>query len=118
LADNDIPREGPVREPDCLIVFTTLPLDHDAATFAATLVSERLAACVSVLGEADSTYTWEGRVERSRERQVLIKTTAARWPALVDRIGQLHPYAVPEILAVPISDGLPAYLQWVSHATI
>jgi periplasmic divalent cation tolerance protein len=100
------------------MVFTTLPLDLDAAVFAATLVSERHAACVTVLGEADSTYTWQGRLERSRERQVLIKTAAARWPALVERIGQLHPYQVPEVIAVPISHGLPAYLRWVSDATI
>lgn len=105
-------------ETDCLLVFTTLPVDHDAATFATVLVSERLAACVNILGEVDSTYAWEGRVERSRERQVLIKTTAARWPALADRIGRLHPYQVPEIIALRIGDGLPAYLRWVSQSTI
>ncbi len=105
-------------ETDCLVVFTTLPADHDAAPFAAALVSERLAACVSVLGEADSTYWWEGRVERSRERAVLIKTTAGRWPALAERISALHPYEVPELVAAPISAGLPAYLQWVRDSTI
>ena len=105
-------------EADCLLVLTTLPLDSDAAALAATLVSERLAACVSVLSEVDSTYAWEGRVERGRERQILIKTTVARWPALVERIRQRHPYDVPEIIAVPISAGYPPYLRWVSDATI
>jgi periplasmic divalent cation tolerance protein len=107
-----------VTESECLLVLTTLPADHDAGAFAAALVTERLAACVSVLGMTDSTYSWEGRVERSRERQVLIKTTAARWPALADRIGQLHPYEVPELVAVPICAGLPTYLRWVSQSTI
>ena len=101
-----------------LLVLTTLPADHDAEALAMALVSERLAACVSVLGDMQSTYWWEGRVERSPERQVLIKTTAARWPQLVERIGRLHPYGVPEIIAVPIHAGLPAYLRWVSEVTI
>ncbi len=105
-------------ESDCVLVFTTLPADHDAAAFAAALVSERLAACATVLGEADSTYSWQGRVERSRERPVLIKTTADKWPALAERIRALHPYEVPELVAVPISAGLPAYLRWVRESTI
>ena len=105
-------------EAECLLVFTTVPLDHDAAAFAETLVAGRLAACVSVLGEVDSTYTWHGRVERSRERQILIKTTAARWPALVEAVCRLHPYEVPELVAAPVAAGLPAYVRWVSDATI
>jgi periplasmic divalent cation tolerance protein len=107
-----------VSEVECLLVFTTVPLDFDAAAFAQALVSARAAACVTVLGEADSTYTWNGRVERSRERQVLIKTAPARWPALVEAVRRLHPYEVPELVAVPVTDGLPAYLRWVSGATI
>ena len=105
-------------ETNYLLVLTTLPLDHDAGAFAEALVADRLAACVNVFGEVDSTYRWEGRIERSRERQVLIKTTAERWPALVERIGQLHPYDVPEIIAVPLSDGSAPYLRWVSEVTI
>jgi periplasmic divalent cation tolerance protein len=107
-----------VSEVACLLVFTTVPVDLDTTAFAEALVSNRLAACVSVLGEAHSTYTWNGRVECSRERQVLIKTTPARWPALVDAVRRLHPYEVPELIAVPVAAGLAAYLRWVSDATI
>ncbi len=105
-------------EAECLVVFTTVPLDFDVAAFAQFLVSDRLAACVTVLGEVDSTYAWKGRVECSRERQILIKTAPARWPALVEAVRRQHPYEVPEIIAVPVTEGLPAYLRWVSGATI
>jgi periplasmic divalent cation tolerance protein len=107
-----------VSEAEHRLVFTTVPLDVDAAAFAEALVLDRLAACVSVIGEAESTYAWEGRVERSRERQVIIKTTSARWPALVEEVRRLHPYDVPELVAVAVTAGLPAYLRWVSDATI
>jgi periplasmic divalent cation tolerance protein len=110
--------EASVNQADYLLVLTTLPAGHDTAAFAQTLVSERLAACVSILGDAQSTYWWEGRVEQNPERQLLIKTTAARWPQLAQRIRDLHPYEVPEILAVPVHAGLPAYLGWVSEVTI
>ena len=79
---------------------------------ARTLVDERLAACVSLLGEATSIYRWQGAVETAQEVPLLIKTTTTRWPALRDRIAALHPYEVPEILALPVTDGLPAYLAW------
>jgi periplasmic divalent cation tolerance protein len=107
-----------VNEAECLLVFTTLPVGHDAAALATALVAKRLAACVSILGEVDSTYAWQGRIECSRERLILIKTQAGRWPALVEEIRGLHPYEVPEIIAVPITAGLPSYLRWVSDATI
>jgi periplasmic divalent cation tolerance protein len=110
--------EGAVSEAACLLVFTTVPVALNVAAFAEALVSDRLAACVSVLGEADSTYAWNGRVERSRERQVLIKTTPARWPALVEAVCRLHPYEVPELIGVPVTEGLATYLRWVSDATI
>ena len=105
-------------EPDHVVVLTTLPIDHDASAFASRLVEEQLAACVTVLGEVLSVYRWEGRVMSERERQLMIKTTAARMPALTARMTELHPYDVPEILAMPVHRGLPAYLQWVSEMTI
>ena len=105
-------------QPDYLLILTTLPVDHDAPGFAARLVEDRLAACVTILGEVLSVYRWEGRITQDRERQVLIKTTAARAPALTARITELHPYRVPEIVAVPVQGGLEAYLRWVSEMTI
>lgn len=105
-------------EPDHVVVLTTLPVDHDASAFAAQLVEERLAACVTVLGDVQSTFRWEGRVTCERERQLIVKTTAVRAPALTARICELHPYNVPELIVVPVQGGLPAYLRWVSEMTI
>jgi len=92
-------------DPDVMIVLTTVP---DAA-----LVGERLAACVTALGPARSTYRWQGAVESADELPLLVKTTAAGWPALRARLRELHPYDVPEMLALRVADGWPAYLDWV-----
>jgi len=101
-----------------VLVLTTLPPDLAGATaFARTLVEERLAACVNVLGEMRSVYTWQGRVEDEAERQILVKTTRDRLEALWARVQELHPYEVPEFLVVPIVDGSAAYLRWVRDAT-
>ena len=100
-----------------LLVFTNLPDRAAAQALAAALIERRLAACVNVLGECTSVYRWKGQVESSAEVPVLIKTTAARYPALEQAIRGLHPYEVPEIVAVPISHGLPQYLDWVATET-
>jgi periplasmic divalent cation tolerance protein len=105
-------------QPEHVVVLTTLPSGHDARAFAASLVEARLAACVNVLAEMESVYRWNDRIEHDRERQVVIKTTAARLAALTERIGQVHPYDVPEIVVIPIVDGSHAYLRWVSEVTI
>ncbi len=100
-------------QPQAVIVLTTWPADRDAAPLA-TLVEERLAACVNILSEMDSIYRWGGAVERERERQVLIKTAAPRLEALLARIRELHPYEVPELLAVPVTGGSEPYLSWLA----
>ena len=97
---------------DYVIVLTTLPLEMDPASFARTLVEERLVACVNVLPAMTSTYWWEGKVEEASERQVVMKTEAARVKALRDRIQQLHPYDVPEFLVITAT-GSDAYLGWI-----
>jgi periplasmic divalent cation tolerance protein len=98
----------------CLIVLTTLPADgHDPAHFARTLVERRLAACVSVLAPMQSTYRWQGHVEQAAEHQVLIKTTNDRLSDLTHALTELHPYDVPELLVLPVSDGGDAYLAWI-----
>lgn len=84
---------------------------------AESLVHERLAACVSVMPGVRSVYRWEGRVERADEALLLVKTGAGRVPALVERLQALHPYELPEILAVEAAGGLPAYLAWVAAQT-
>ena len=98
---------------DCYQVSTTLDSEAAAATMAAALVEERLAACVQVLGPVRSTYRWQGTVEQATEWLCLAKTAGARLPALLARVRALHGYTVPEIVATPIVDGDPGYLDWV-----
>ncbi|MFM1991152.1 MAG: hypothetical protein RJA99_4109 [Pseudomonadota bacterium] len=98
---------------DVTIVLTTVPDAASAERIARALVDERLAACVTALGPARSTYRWQGAVEVADELPLLIKTTAAAWPTLRARLRALHPYEVPEMLAWRAADGWPAYLDWV-----
>lgn len=84
---------------------------------AQTLVEERLAACVNIVPGVRSVYRWQGRLERDDESLIMIKTTAQRYGALQDRLRSLHPYELPEIVAVPITTGLADYLHWIGEAT-
>ena len=103
---------------DVVLVLTTLPADLESANrFARTVVEERLAACVNVSAPLRSIYRWKGEVEEEDERQLTIKTTAARVQSLIARIQELHPYDVPEILVLPIADGGDAYLTWIRAST-
>jgi len=95
------------------IVLTTLGAGADAAAFARTLVEERLAACVNVIGPVTSIYRWNGKVEQDAEQQLVIKTTIARLEALEARVKALHPYDVPEFLVLRAVGGSDAYLAWV-----
>jgi periplasmic divalent cation tolerance protein len=99
-----------------VIVLTTWPASSDAGAFARTLVDERLAACVNVLAEMQSTYRWKGAVEVDAERQILIKTTEARLAELEARVRALHPYELPEFLLLR-AGGPDAYMAWVASAT-
>ncbi len=101
---------------DCLLALTTCPDTDSAAAIARTLVDEHLAACVTRLPGAMSTYRWQEKVEDDAEILLLIKTTDTRWPALRERLVELHPYDVPELIALPMADGLPAYLDWVHQS--
>ena len=103
--------------PDVVIVLTTWPAGEDAAPTAATLVEERLAACVNLLPDMESTYRWKNAVEYAHERQMIIKTTRPRVDELIVRLKQLHPYDVPEALVVPVVGGSEAYLAWVGECT-
>lgn len=103
--------------PEVLAVFTNAPDETVAGTIAATLVESGLAACVNVLAPCRSVYRWEGAVEQTREVPLLIKTTRARYPEVQAAILAAHPFAVPEIIALPVEFGLPAYLEWVEAET-
>lgn len=100
-----------------LLVLTTMPDSASAQKLANFLVSEQLAACVNILAPCVSVYQWQGKLENSTEIPLMIKSSSARYPALEAAIRSQHPYELPEILHVPISGGLPAYLDWISQHT-
>ncbi|MDR2638024.1 MAG: divalent-cation tolerance protein CutA [Zoogloeaceae bacterium] len=102
---------------DCLFVLTTLPDAASGERLATALVEEGLAACVSVLAGCHSVYRWQGRVERAGETPLLVKTHAARYADVEAFIRARHPYELPEIVALPVANGLPAYLDWIAQAT-
>ena len=101
---------------NALLCLTTCPDLDTAQRIADALVEERLAACVNLLPGMQSTYRWQGKVEHAAEVLLLAKTTRVRMPALQERIVALHPYELPEVLAVE-AGGLPAYLQWIARET-
>lgn len=102
---------------DVLLVMSSLPDPAAAQQLARTLVERRLAACVSVLAPGRSVYRWQGSVEEAAEVPLLIKTTAGRYAELESALRALHPYELPEIIAVPVTHGLPGYLDWVAGET-
>jgi periplasmic divalent cation tolerance protein len=96
-----------------LLVLTNLPERAAAERLADLLVERKLAACVNILAPCRSVYRWKGAVQRDEEHPMLIKTTAERYAALEQALRAEHPYEVPEIIALPVERGLPAYLDWV-----
>lgn len=100
-----------------LLLFTNLPDAESARQLAAALIEERLAACVNILAPCRSVYRWEGEIEEAEEVPLLVKTTVERYPALEAAVRARHPYELPEIIAVPVEHGLPAYLDWVATET-
>lgn len=102
---------------DALLCLCTCPDPATARQLAETLVDERLAACVNIVPGLRSVYRWQGATHCDEETLLLIKTTRARYPALQARLPALHPYELPELVAVEVADGLPAYLRWLADAT-
>jgi periplasmic divalent cation tolerance protein len=100
-----------------LLVLTSLPDRAAAERLAGALIEQRVAACVNILSPCQSVFRWKSAVQREEEHPVLIKTTAERYDALEAAILAGHPYELPEIIAVPIERGLPAYLAWVDAET-
>ena len=100
-----------------LLAFCTCPNEVVAEAIADILVGEKLAACVNLLPGIRSIYAWQGEIQRDAEVMLLIKTSTARLVALTQRLPELHPYDLPEIIAIPVSHGLPPYLEWVLACT-
>jgi periplasmic divalent cation tolerance protein len=103
---------------DTLLLFTNLPDRESALRLARVLIEARSAACVNVLGGCTSVYRWQGATETAEEVPVLIKTRASLYETVERTIREQHPYQVPEIIAVPVARGLPAYLEWVESETL
>ncbi|GGI92790.1 divalent ion tolerance protein CutA [Deinococcus wulumuqiensis] len=95
-----------------LVVLVTLPPER-ASELARTLVAERLAGCVNLLPGVQSVYRWDGDVAEEPETLLLIKTVGEQYPALEARIKSLHPYEVPEIVALPFDRASPEFLSWL-----
>lgn len=100
-----------------LVVLMTAPSEEVAANLGRTLVEERLAACVNIVPRLRSIYAWRGKVEDEAEVLCLVKTRAALWEALRTRVLALHPYEVPELVALRPAEVSPAYLAWVNGET-
>ena len=100
---------------EVLLVLTYLPDRDSAQRVAQSLIENRAAACVNILAECNSVYRWEGKVENASEVPLLIKTTRSAYARVEELIQSLHPYELPEIIAVSVADGLPVYLQWLTQ---
>ena len=103
------------RSEDPLLVYCTCPDEASAQLVASTLVDEGLAACVNILPGIQSVYRWEGKRERAQEHLLIIKTLRSAYRQLESTIVQRHPYELPEIIAVPITQGLAGYLAWIDN---
>ncbi|KLJ02413.1 divalent-cation tolerance protein CutA [Luteimonas sp. FCS-9] len=100
-----------------LVCLSTCPDDASAQRLAQALVEDRLAACVNIVPGVRSVYRWDGRVHAEAETLLVIKTTDACLAALTARLPTLHPYDVPELVALPVAGGLADYLHWIDAET-
>jgi periplasmic divalent cation tolerance protein len=101
---------------DKRIVLSTTGSEDEARKIARHLVERQLAACVNIVPQIESIYSWQGKVESSQEWLLLIKTTAERFPAVRDALLQLHSYELPECIAIGVEDGSANYLQWIEDS--
>jgi periplasmic divalent cation tolerance protein len=97
------------------LVLNTCPDAGTARRIAAALVERQLAACVNIIAGVESVYRWQGKVESDSEHLLVIKCSRDAYPALEQALAELHPYELPEIVAVPIEAGLPGFLDWINN---
>jgi periplasmic divalent cation tolerance protein len=106
-----------MRNSPLIVILVTASSNDEAERLAQALVGEGLAACVNILGGVRSIYTWEGKTERADEHLLVIKTRGERFAAVEKRVRELHSYATPEVIALPIVGGSQAYLNWLRVST-
>jgi len=102
---------------DEIVVFITASKEEEAAKIARALVEERLAGCVNIINDIRSIYNWQGKIEDEKEVLLIAKTGKRLFKRLVKKVRQLHSYAVPEIIAMPIAEGSTEYLKWLKGVT-
>ncbi|MBF0506266.1 MAG: divalent-cation tolerance protein CutA [Nitrospirae bacterium] len=102
---------------DALVVYITASNEEEGAKIARTLVEERLAGCVNIAGPIRSIYRWQGKIEDETEVLLIVKTRKELFAPLKTRVKELHSYAVPEVIALPVSDGSEDYLKWLEEVT-
>jgi periplasmic divalent cation tolerance protein len=100
---------------EVILVLTNLPDRDSAQRMAHALIEKQAAACVNILAECHSVYRWQGKVESASEIPLLIKTTRSAYPRVEELVKISHPYELPELIAVSVAAGLPAYLEWVAQ---
>ncbi len=100
-----------------IIIFITAPSEDEAARIARTLVESRLAACVNIIKNIRSIYAWQGNIEDDTEVLMIVKTRKSIFDALSIKVRELHSYDVPEIIALPITEGSEEYLNWIKQST-
>lgn len=98
------------------VVLVTAKDSAEAKRIGESLVKEKLAACVNVISGVNSTYWWKGKIERSNEALLLLKTSREKLDGLIDRVKELHSYETPEVLALPVEKGSPDYLKWLEES--
>merc|ERR1711916_388006 len=99
------------------VCYVTAPTMEVADKIASHLVAKRAAACVNIIPQLTSVYTWKGKVEKDSELLLMIKTQTSVVPRVIEEVKAVHPYDVPEVISVPMGEGLPAYLDWVAEHT-
>lgn len=102
---------------DAIVVYITAPDEEEAAKIALALVQERLAACVNIVRSIRSIYRWQENIEDDTEVLMIVKTQKRLYSSLENRVGELHSYSVPEIIALPVTEGSADYLKWIGETT-
>ena len=104
----------PITKSEIIIVFVTVPGLREGSRISKAILTSRLAACVNVIPGVQSMYQWKGKIVREKEAMLVMKTTRIRYRKLEQKIKKLHPYEVPEVIAIPLICGSSQYIEWVT----